>query len=181
MGLLECCEELFKAADLYELLGISRDRAKYDEQGVVEEEEENDSQGQDRIWEEHWRLRFPKINSDIVEFEMKYKGSEEERTDVLYQQHRGDMDAVTLRCCQEDEPRFSTRKKKADGERLEAEEMQRETGLNADDSLVRMLKQRQKSREQGFNAFLSELEAKYSKKTSSSGRKGGKIIHNGKD
>lgn len=48
---------------------------------------------------------------DILEFEKKYKGSEEEREDVirLYVQHEGDMDAITasaLCCSQEDEPRL---------------------------------------------------------------------------
>lgn len=48
---------------------------------------------------------------DILEFEKKYKGSDEERQDVikLYVQHRGDMDAITasaLCCTQEDEPRI---------------------------------------------------------------------------
>ncbi|KAJ8360147.1 hypothetical protein SKAU_G00166720 [Synaphobranchus kaupii] len=50
----------------------------------------------------------------------------------------------------------------ADRERREAEEVQ-EMGTNATDSLVQMLKQRQRSREQGFDAFLSDLEAKYSR------------------
>lgn len=48
---------------------------------------------------------------DILEFEKKYKGSDEERQDVirLYMQHQGDMDAITasaLCCTQEDEPRI---------------------------------------------------------------------------
>lgn len=74
----------------------------------------------------------------------------------------------------------------ANEERQEAEEMKKEMGLgDGDDSLVMMLKvttadetglfylsvtficfplqQKQKSREQNFNSFLSDLEAKYSK------------------
>lgn len=48
---------------------------------------------------------------DILEFETKYKGSEEERQDViqLYVQHQGNMDAITastMCCSQEDEPRL---------------------------------------------------------------------------
>lgn len=48
---------------------------------------------------------------DILEFEKTYKGSDEERQDVirLYVQHEGDMDAITasaLCCSQEDEPRL---------------------------------------------------------------------------
>lgn len=48
---------------------------------------------------------------DILEFESKYKGSDEERQDViqLYVQHQGNMDAITasaMCCSQEDEPRL---------------------------------------------------------------------------
>lgn len=48
---------------------------------------------------------------DILEFEKTYKGSDEEKQDVvqLYLQHKGDMDAITasaLCCTQEDEPRI---------------------------------------------------------------------------
>ncbi|KAM4607337.1 dnaJ homolog subfamily C member 9-like [Polymixia lowei] len=181
---------------LYAVLSDKEQRAVYDEQGVVDEE--SDVMSQDRCWEEYWRLLFPKITvQDILEFEKKYKGSDEERQDViqLYVQHQGDMDVITasvLCCSQEDEPRLfdiirnairtgevadfpafsqdserkkKARKKRADKERQEAEEMQKEMGLgDPDDSLVMMLKQRQKSREQNFNSFLSDLEAKYSKK-----------------
>lgn len=48
---------------------------------------------------------------DILEFEKKYKGSEEEKQDIiqLYVQNQGDMDTITasaLCCTQEDEPRI---------------------------------------------------------------------------
>lgn len=48
---------------------------------------------------------------DIIEFEKNYKGSDEERQDLikLYVQHEGDMDAITaaaMCCTQEDEPRI---------------------------------------------------------------------------
>ncbi|XP_022054044.1 dnaJ homolog subfamily C member 9 [Acanthochromis polyacanthus] len=182
---------------LYAVLSDKEQRAVYDEQGVVDEE--SDVLSQDRCWEDYWRLLFPKITmQDIMEFEKKYKGSDEEREDVirLYVQHQGDMDAITasaLCCSQEDEPRLCSiiraaidggevtsfpaftqesnkkkraRRKRADRERQEAEEMQKEMGLgDEEDSLVMMLKQKQKSREQNFNSFLSDLEAKYAKKT----------------
>uniref|UniRef100_A0A3B4UWJ1 DnaJ homolog subfamily C member 9 n=1 Tax=Seriola dumerili TaxID=41447 RepID=A0A3B4UWJ1_SERDU len=188
---------------LYAVLSDKEQRAVYDEQGVVDEE--SDTLSQDRCWEDYWRLLFPKITvQDILEFEKKYKGSDEEQQDViqLYVQHQGDMDAITasaLCCSQEDEPRLcsiiqaaiesgevtafpaftqETEKKKrsplgsnADRERQEAEEMQKEMGLgDEDDSLVMMLKQRQQSRENNFNSFLSDLEAKYSKKSGKSKR-----------
>ncbi|KAK2824463.1 hypothetical protein Q5P01_021638 [Channa striata] len=187
---------------LYAVLSDKEQRAVYDEQGVVDEE--SDTLRQDRCWEDHWRLLFPKITvQDILEFEKKYKGSDEERQDViqLYVQHQGDMDvlmASALCSSQEDEPRLCSiiqdaikkkevpsfpaftresekkkraRRKRADRERQEAEEMQKEMGLgDQDDSLVMMLQQRQKSREHNFNSFLSDLEAKYSKKSGNSQR-----------
>ncbi|XP_028279390.1 dnaJ homolog subfamily C member 9 [Parambassis ranga] len=182
---------------LYAVLSDKEQRAVYDEQGVVDED--SDILTQDRCWEDYWRLLFPKITvQDILEFEKNYKGSDEERKDLiqLYMQHEGDMDVITasaLCCTQEDEPRLCSiiqaaiqsgevkafpaftkesekkkraRRKRADRERQEAEQMQKEMGLgNEDDSLVMMLKQKQKSREQNFNSFLSDLEAKYSKKS----------------
>lgn len=191
---------------VYAVLSDKEQRAVYDEQGTVEEETE--SQGQDRNWEEYWRLLFPKITlEDILEFEKKYKGTDEEEEDVrrLYLQHEGNMDLImasALCSTQEDEPRIadiiqgaidsgdlpafraftheskqkkSVRKRKADKEQKEAEEMKKELGMKSDDSLVAMLQQRQKSREQGFNSFLSDLEAKYSKKgKAASGKKGKK-------
>ncbi|XP_034408251.1 dnaJ homolog subfamily C member 9 [Cyclopterus lumpus] len=180
---------------LYAVLSDKEQRAVYDEQGLVDEE--SDVLSQDRCWEDYWRLLFPKITvQEILEFENKYKGSEEERQDViqLYVQHQGNMDAITasaMCCSQEDEPRLcsiiqaaiqaeevtsfpaftqesdkkkKSRRKRAAKEQQEAEEMQKEMGLGEeDDSLVMMLKQKQKSREQNFNSFLSDLEAKYSK------------------
>lgn len=182
---------------LYAVLNDKEQRAVYDEQGVVDEE--SDVLSQDRCWEDYWRLLFPKITvQDILEFEKKYKGSDEERDDVirLYLQHEGDLDAITasaLCSSQEDEPRLCSiiqaaiksgeveafpaftkesaskkraRRKRADREREEAEEMQKEMGLGEEDeSLVMMLKQKQQSREKNFNSFLSDLEAKYSKKS----------------
>ncbi|XP_061601410.1 dnaJ homolog subfamily C member 9 [Cololabis saira] len=182
---------------LYAVLNDKEQRAVYDEQGVVDEE--SDVLSQDRCWEDHWRLLFPKITvKDILEFEQKYRGSDEEREDLirLYVQHKGDMDTIAawaLCFSQEDEPRLCAiiqaaiesgevesfpaftqesnkkkraRRKRADRERQEAEEMQKEMGLgNEDDSLAMMLKQRQQSREKGFDSFLSDLEAKYSKKS----------------
>uniref|UniRef100_A0A8C1CP19 DnaJ homolog subfamily C member 9 n=2 Tax=Cyprinus carpio TaxID=7962 RepID=A0A8C1CP19_CYPCA len=121
----------------------------------------------------------------------------------LYLQHEGDMDLImesALCCTSEDEPRVkdilqkaidaeevpaykafthesakkkSNRKRKAEKERKEAEEMQKEMGLNSEDSLVAMIQQRQKSKENGFNSLISDLEAKYCKKPAA-GKKGKK-------
>lgn len=45
----------------------------------------------DMNWEEYWRLLFKKITEeDIVQFEQKYKESEEEREDIkkLYEEYK---------------------------------------------------------------------------------------------
>ncbi|CAB1444219.1 unnamed protein product [Pleuronectes platessa] len=189
---------------LYAVLSDKEQRAVYDEQGLVDEE--SDALSQDRCWEDYWRVLFPKITvNDILEFEKKYKGSDEERQDLikLYVQHEGEMNTImasALCCSQEDEPRLCSiiqaaidkeevpafpaftqesvkkkraRRKRSDREREEAEEAQKELGLgDEDESLVMMLKQKQKSREQNYNSFLSDLEAKYSKKSGKSPRGG---------
>ncbi|KAE8280786.1 DnaJ-like protein subfamily C member 9 [Larimichthys crocea] len=181
---------------LYKVLSDKELRAVYDEQGVVDEEPVLSN---DRDWVDHWRRLFPEITvQDIIEFEKTYKGTDEERQDVIrvYMQYEGDMDAIAesvLCFTQEEEPRicgiiqaaidsgdapafpaFSqesakkkrARRKRAAKEQKEAEEMQKQMGLGQEDSsLVAMLQQRQKSREQNFNSFVSDLEAKYSKKS----------------
>ncbi|XP_053495079.1 dnaJ homolog subfamily C member 9 [Ictalurus furcatus] len=181
---------------VYAVLSDKDQRAVYDEQGVVDEE---DSLNQDRNWEEHWRRLFPKITlQDIIDFEKQYKDSEEEKQDLkrLYLQHEGDMDRImesALCSSHDDEPRVrdilkqaidakdvpaykvfthesakkkARRRRKAENEQQEAEELQREMGLNTEDSLVAMIQQRQKSKEKDFNSLISDLEAKYCKKSS---------------
>ncbi|KAL4640138.1 dnaJsubfamily C member 9-like [Arapaima gigas] len=198
--------EKFQAlGKVYAVLSDKEQRAVYDEQGIVDEE--SDSLCQERNWEEYWRLLFPKITvEDIMNFEKKYKGTEEEKQDLsrLYLQFEGDMDLImdsALCCTHEDEPRIASiiqsaidsnelpafnaftqesnkkkknRKRKADKERKEAEEMQKEMGVSSEDSLVAILKQKQKSRGQEFNSFLANLEAKYTKKAGKGGKKGKK-------
>ncbi|MCJ8738214.1 hypothetical protein PDJAM_G00033010 [Pangasius djambal] len=60
----------------------------------------------------------------------------------------------------------ATRRRKAEKEQQEAEELQREMGLTTEDSLVAMIQRRQKSKEKDFNSLISDLEAKYCKKSS---------------
>ena len=63
-------------------------------------------------WEDYWRLIFKKVSKeDIVEFEKKYKGSDEETADIkrLYNQFKGDMDKImsSVLCTTiDDEPRI---------------------------------------------------------------------------
>ncbi|MCI4383969.1 hypothetical protein PGIGA_G00032860 [Pangasianodon gigas] len=114
----------------------------------------------------------------------------------LYLLHEGDMDRImesALCSSHDDEPRVrdilqqaidakdvpvyrifthesakkkATRRRKAEKEQQEAEELQREMGLSTEDSLVAMIQRRQKSKEKDFNSLISDLEAKYCKKSS---------------
>ncbi|XP_060710213.1 dnaJ homolog subfamily C member 9 [Hemiscyllium ocellatum] len=80
---------------VYAVLNDGEQRGLYDEQGIVDEEA--DVVKQDRDWEEYWRLLFKKVTvADIKEFEAKYKGSEEEMTDIkqAYMDFEGDMDGI---------------------------------------------------------------------------------------
>uniref|UniRef100_W5MPH3 DnaJ homolog subfamily C member 9 n=1 Tax=Lepisosteus oculatus TaxID=7918 RepID=W5MPH3_LEPOC len=95
---------------VYAVLSDAEQRAVYDEQGIVDEEA--DSLQRDRCWEEYWRLLFPKLTvEDIVKFENKYKGSQEEKNDVhqLYLKFKGNMDKIMMSILcgtYEDEPRI---------------------------------------------------------------------------
>lgn len=46
------------------MLSDREQRAVYDEQGIVDEE--NDSLDQNRNWEEYWRLLFPKVDQTLM-------------------------------------------------------------------------------------------------------------------
>ncbi|XP_012693162.2 dnaJ homolog subfamily C member 9 [Clupea harengus] len=189
----ELATEKFQAlGKVYEVLKDEDQRAIYDEQGIVDEE--SDGLNQDRNWEEYWRLLFPKITlEDILEFEKKYKDTEEEKEDLsrLYVQHEGNMDRImdsALFAEDGEEPRLrgilqglidtedlpalrafthesakkkSNRKRRAEKERKEAEEMQKELGIKSTDSLEALIKRRQTSNEHGFNSLIAGLEAKY--------------------
>ncbi|XP_058263263.1 dnaJ homolog subfamily C member 9 [Hemibagrus wyckioides] len=114
----------------------------------------------------------------------------------LYLLYEGDMDRImdsALCRDQDDEPRVreilhqavdakdvpayrafthesakkkASRRRKAEKELQEAEELQKELGLSTEDSLVAMIQQRQKSKEKDFGLFMADLEAKYCKKSS---------------
>ncbi|XP_065919628.1 dnaJ homolog subfamily C member 9-like [Dysidea avara] len=95
---------------LYGILTDKEKRALYDEQGIVDDED--DIIAQDRNWEEYWRLLFNKITvDDIKAYEKHYKGSEQELEDLrsAYLEFEGDMDKIldTVLCSTiDDEPRF---------------------------------------------------------------------------
>ncbi|XP_064594491.1 dnaJ homolog subfamily C member 9-like [Liolophura sinensis] len=93
---------------VYSVLSDKDKRAIYDESGEIDEENET----QERDWAKYWRLLFAKISvKDIQEFEAKYKGSEEELSDLksAYVDYEGDMDKIldgVLCASLDDEGRF---------------------------------------------------------------------------
>ena len=113
VGAVEKKEATQKFQVLGKLYGILTDKEKrtlYDEQGIVDDEDEIITQ--DRNWEEYWRLLFHKITvDDIKAYEKHYKGSEQELDDLrsAYLEFEGDMDKIldSVLCSTiDDEPRF---------------------------------------------------------------------------
>ncbi|XP_069120383.1 dnaJ homolog subfamily C member 9-like isoform X2 [Argopecten irradians] len=105
----EATQKFQTVGKIYSILSDKEKRAVYDETGEVDDE---DGIQEDRDWVDYWRILFPKITEeDIKHFEMKYKGSEEEQTDLkqVYLTFEGDMDEIMehIMCSSiDDEPRF---------------------------------------------------------------------------
>jgi len=99
-------EKFQTLGQVYSILSDTDKRKLYDETGSV------DGEGLIMDWEDYWRLIFKKVSKeDIVEFERKYKGSDEETADIkrLYNQFKGDMDKImsSVLCTTiDDEPRI---------------------------------------------------------------------------
>jgi len=87
----------------YDILSDPERRKEYDESGELHEEDDDvgssNKSGTDQ-WKEYFTGMFGKVTTDdIDEFGSKYKGSEEERKDVLkyYTMFKGDLDKM-LEC-----------------------------------------------------------------------------------
>ena len=102
---------------VYKILSDKDGRALYDESGEIADEDDGIG-GEDRDWNEYWRLLFPKITlKNIQDFEEKYKGSEEEEKDLIvaYEAAKGDMDQILgdVMCATlDDEQRFAEKLEK---------------------------------------------------------------------
>ena len=187
---------------LYDVLADEEKRALYDEQGIVEDED--DMITQDRNWVEYWRLLFNKVTiDDIKAYEKNYKGSEQELEDVksAYLEYEGDMDQIldNILCSTiDDEPRFhdlikgwiksaevpnfpafkketakKRQKRKRAHEKEATEAAQASAELNADGSdLTSLIKARQQSRANEADSFFDSLAEKYAPKPKK--MKGGK-------
>ncbi|XP_030097182.2 dnaJ homolog subfamily C member 9 [Serinus canaria] len=185
---------------VYAVLSDEKQRAVYDETGMVDEEAEALQDGRD--WLEYWHLLFKVTVKDIEEFKSSYKNSEEELADVkaAYLNFKGDMDRImeSVLCVDyTDEPRIremieqaidsgevpsykafvkeskqkmTSRRKRAEKEAKEAKKTIDELGLSEENDLQAVIKRRSKDREKEMDNFLTQLEAKYG----STAKKGGK-------
>ncbi len=72
----------FQALSLaHSILSDAEKRKAYDSSGSVDHAENAEDLA---VWEEYWRTLFPAVTIDkINQFSSEYKGSEEERSDVL--------------------------------------------------------------------------------------------------
>ncbi|KAL6780539.1 hypothetical protein ACKKBF_B12695 [Auxenochlorella protothecoides x Auxenochlorella symbiontica] len=93
----ETANERFQTlARVYAVLGDEERRKLYDETGVADDLE-NPSAGSFEDLFEFYRSMYKEVTEqDLDDFEAKYRGSEEEKADVLkyYDQFSGDMDKV---------------------------------------------------------------------------------------
>lgn len=179
---------------LYDVLVNEEKRTLYDEQGIVEDDD--DILTQDRNWVEYWRLLFNKVTiDDIKAYEKNYKGSEQELEDLksAYMECEGDMDQIldnVLCSTIDDEPRFhdlikdwiksaevpsfpafqkettKRRQKRKHAYEKEAQEAaQAREELNADGSdLTALIQARQQSRAREAENFFDSLAEKYAPK-----------------
>ena len=104
----------FRAVSIaHSILSDVEKRAVFDQTGDVDESGEEIDEASFEQWYEYYRQLFPPITANMIDsFAEKYKGSEEEQTDVLaaYAKHGGDvgkiMDSVMLAESVQDYGRF---------------------------------------------------------------------------
>ena len=191
---MEATKKFQVLGKLYGVLSDEEKRALYDEQGIVEDED--DIITQDRNWVEYWRLLFNKVTiDDIKAYEKSYKGSEQELEDLksAYVEYEGDMDQIldNILCSTiDDEPRFhdlikgwiksaevpsfpafqketakKRQKRKRAHEKEAMEASQAAVELNTDGSdLTSLIKARQQSRAKEADNFFDSLAEKYAPK-----------------
>ncbi len=97
---------------IYSILSDSEKKKLYDETGLIDGEDEMFG-GASKDWEEYFRNMFKKVTKDDFDkFFENYKGSSEERDDLikLYEKHEGDMEMIMAEMisddCIESEPRL---------------------------------------------------------------------------
>ncbi|XP_069687583.1 dnaJ homolog subfamily C member 9 [Periplaneta americana] len=91
---VEATEKFKVLGKIHSILSDKEKRAIYDESGDFDEESD---EMVERDWSEYWRMLFKPITvQDINNYEIKYKGSEEECEDLkrAYLDGKGDMDFI---------------------------------------------------------------------------------------
>lgn len=91
---VEATEKFKVLGRIHSILSDNEKRAIYDESGDFDEESDEIVE---RDWNEYWKMLFKPITvKDISDYEKKYKGSEEELSDLkrAYLNGKGDMDFI---------------------------------------------------------------------------------------
>ena len=106
---LEATKKFQALGFIHSLLSDASRRAQYDRSGRLGDV---DDEGVDDVaagaWYDYWRDFFAPVTEEaVIAFEKSYRGSDEERADVLrsYESHRGDLDGVMsdIMCSTEDD------------------------------------------------------------------------------
>jgi len=110
---LEATKKFQALGFIHSLLSDSTRKAQYDRSGklndVDDEATEDVAAG---AWYDYWRGFFAPVTEEaVLAFEKSYRGSDEEKADILrsYTSNKGDLDGILteIMCCtEEDAPRF---------------------------------------------------------------------------
>jgi len=89
---------------IYSVLSDDEKKKLYDETGLVDGEDDMFKGGQ-KDWDDYFRTMFKKVTkNDIDNFFKSYKGSREERDDLIkiYEKCGGDMEAIMIEMISDD-------------------------------------------------------------------------------
>lgn len=104
----EATEKFKVVSAVHSILSIKSKRELYDKTGSVENDDDLDLDN----WRQYWQSIFKEVTEqDIIDYEKKYKGSQEEYNDLkrAYVGHKGDMNRIlehVLFSNPDDEPRL---------------------------------------------------------------------------
>ncbi|XP_013385220.1 dnaJ homolog subfamily C member 9 [Lingula anatina] len=189
---------------VYSILSDKEKRAVYDETGEVDDENDISQDRDWYDYWRLLFAKISVSDIKQFEENYKESEEELNDLKAAYVDYEGDMDEIidSVLCASvEDEPRFrniltelikrkelpsfkkfakesrakkDARKRKAQAEAQEAEELASELGLDKNNSLQALIKKNQQSREEQMGGFLASLEAKYAqpKSKTSKGKKG---------
>lgn len=149
-------------AQVHYVLSDPERRKLYDEQGVIANEDNLESEAD---WSNYWRLLFPKISeNDIQSFLEKYVGSDEEEQDLIaiYNRFEGDLDKISETHIGYDEQRTTDQLK-----RLIEEKKIEEYSKFTDESDVKKTRRVKRAEREARKADKLKKELKDGEKTDS--------------